>query len=86
MSSDEYDDYDVDDYQDMDVDSDNDIGDVSGLDDEIKGSREIAKQASFEVITTAELEENTKATIAEVREVLDIPSRSASIILLRHFQ
>lgn len=85
MSSDEYDDYDVDDYQDMDVDSDNEIGDVSGLDDEIKGSREIAKQASYEVITTSELEENTKSMITEVREVLDIPSRSASIILLRHF-
>ena len=63
-----------------------DMGEEFSIDNELSRSTEICRQKSYEVLSEDQLAERSKATISEVKEVLGIPSKSACLVLLRHFK
>eukprot|EP01121_Diplochlamys_sp_Union-15-3_P018346 TRINITY_DN6656_c0_g2_i1.p1 TRINITY_DN6656_c0_g2~~TRINITY_DN6656_c0_g2_i1.p1 ORF type:complete len:503 (+),score=81.00 TRINITY_DN6656_c0_g2_i1:99-1607(+) len=61
---------------------------VGVYDDEggLEKSLELTKHKSYEVLSEEQLLSQSKAIIKEVTEVLDIPTKAACTILLRHFK
>jgi ariadne-1 len=52
--------------------------------DETKSA--LRRQVSYEIISAAELEAQTKALAREVKEILDLPNTAITMLLLRHYQ
>jgi hypothetical protein len=77
-------DYDVDDEfgsDGDDVDYEDYVGDMG-----LSSSQEIRRQKSYEVMSEDQLTERSQELIDEVKDMLGIPEKSATLLLLRHFK
>eukprot|EP00028_Trichosphaerium_sp_Am-I-7-wt_P002714 CAMPEP_0168530192 /NCGR_PEP_ID=MMETSP0405-20121227/14485_1 /TAXON_ID=498012 /ORGANISM="Trichosphaerium sp, Strain Am-I-7 wt" /LENGTH=126 /DNA_ID=CAMNT_0008554315 /DNA_START=74 /DNA_END=451 /DNA_ORIENTATION=- len=76
-SGDEYDEYDEMEYE---------LYDSMDLQDGYNQNEPMEKTESFEVLEESVLEERSQNIINEVMDFLNIPSKSAALILIRHFK